>query len=530
MKYLNIKRKYSLFVYFLSLTVMFFSCNDDDEYGDLSRIFSPVVNTLEANGNTIYAKWSNDKSAVDYTIELSRDTFQTIDRSEVITASNYTFTGLDWETSYQIRVKANNEDPEKSSKYTWLQNKDVKIGTFLGILVNPTSESVIDNAAKVQWNENKSDALTRLEVRLTSWKGEIFKEITFNEQDYPDREMIVDGLDPATKYAIMIYSGDELRGYAYYGTKAAITAEYVVDLRDSPEITSLKDDFFAGLEPGTVVLLEGGKTYQFNGGLTGSITLMSAYSFDGRATLESVGGLTTVDNAQISKIMLQDVNITGDASGYTGRYIFNFNKVAKIDTILIESCNIDQLRGICRTQAGPEITEVKINNCVIDSINGYGLINCDNASSSIKRMILSKSTVINAQKVFVNSKADQTVYAKIQDCTFYMTPTDKAYIMDFKGMTVPSVVVKNNIFGPSWVLDATPEADRGFRYFQGNLTFDSGNNYYTEDVLFSSTVTEDTTFPGTSKTVSSSLLWEKPKDDNFTVKTSLKAGDPRWLK
>lgn len=79
MRNINIDIRTLLLIFF-ACSVCFLSCKDEDEVFPETRLFRPVLNEdLSAEGNAIIVNMGKLRRAVSYTIELSRDTFKTID-------------------------------------------------------------------------------------------------------------------------------------------------------------------------------------------------------------------------------------------------------------------------------------------------------------------------------------------------------------------------------------------------------------------------------------------------------------------
>src|SRR5690349_9126015 len=75
-------KKFNISAAFLMVTlftIFFSACKEDEVYPE-TRLFRPVLNEdLSASGNSIIINMGNLKKAVSYTVQISRDTFKTID-------------------------------------------------------------------------------------------------------------------------------------------------------------------------------------------------------------------------------------------------------------------------------------------------------------------------------------------------------------------------------------------------------------------------------------------------------------------
>ena len=69
----------SVIIIVISGLLIFLACEDQEEY-PRTRLFSPVLNEeLLAVNNTIIINMGKMKNAISYTLEISRDTFKTIE-------------------------------------------------------------------------------------------------------------------------------------------------------------------------------------------------------------------------------------------------------------------------------------------------------------------------------------------------------------------------------------------------------------------------------------------------------------------
>src|SRR5688572_13866593 len=74
-----------------------------------SRLFRPAAGAaLVADSNAILVSWLEIKGVESYTLQVSHDTFKTIDKSiNVKDSGTMLVTNLQWDKLYQLQVKAN---------------------------------------------------------------------------------------------------------------------------------------------------------------------------------------------------------------------------------------------------------------------------------------------------------------------------------------------------------------------------------------------------------------------------------------
>ena len=373
-----------LVILFIGIFI-FNACDKDEEVYERTRLFSPVLNEdLYSINNTIIVNMGKMKEASSYTIEISRDSFLTIDYSidvnENLVTINAELVGeeLLWFTMYQIRATAHANDANYDSKASDLGS--VRTQKFPSNMTEPTFFDVLDTRAKVYWTPQGAD-ITNVKVfalsdaRLTS----PLLEFELTPDEILANLKIVSGLTASTGYQIAIYSSGILRGWEVYTTREAmVSGDNVVNLTGIDSTVNLAD-VLPDVADGSIVLLEGGKTYDAGGyKFDKSIAFQSGYSFVPALPVISCGSnFNMADGSNIDYITFKDIEITADG-GFGGKYAFNIDKGGSIGEIKFESCKIRTLRGIARVKGGVGTLEkYTILNCVIDSIQGYGILTMD---------------------------------------------------------------------------------------------------------------------------------------------------------
>lgn len=508
-------------------------CKEETTLPEAPRLFRPVVSgEILGSGNWINASWTKVKGAVNYTAEISRDTFKTVIKTVTVDTNTATFENLEWLTYYQVQVRTNAADAAKNSGFSFLGSRRTE--KFPSIMDTPTMEDVLDKAVLMHWT-NKGDAVTNLKITLKS-DGSLVKDVTLDAKDITNQYKVVSGLLPKTTYLVTLYSGTTVRGYETLTTREQIiTGTNIVDLSQETNADLLTSAYLTSLTEGALVILKRGMTYN----ITGTVSIDKSVSFVSEVTffappakLNLVGNFNITAGTTIPEISFKTLHLIGSAAdGYASRYVFNMNTACTVGKIILDDCKIKAVRGILRTQAGPKINSVLINNCLIDSINGYGVVNCDNASASIHNVSLTNSTVSDAQKLFVSKS--NTTSVLIENCTFYAVPMSANYFLDYNTFAVSDgIIIKNSIFSVGKPSTATPPvfAVNGFRPATVNIT--TAGNFKTSDLEWAGTGTtalsglED--YSGTSAT-----LFKNPAKDDFTIIDSKfagksTAGDPRW--
>lgn len=531
----------------------FMACSDDDQAQfEKTRLFRPVLNEdLYAEGNSIIVDMGSLKAAESYTFEVSRDTFSTLDYSFKTDTSfvtiDQTLVGeeLFWNTLYQIRVTAHASDPKYDSKASDLGN--VRTQRFPTILNIPQSYDVTDVAARVSWTPTGA-AVTSMQVFAAEdlkLATPLFEAIAVEADQQTIGESFVYGLEPETDYQIAIYSGAEIRGWVNYTTKVAgidPNSPNVIDLSQD-ESPSAVANAVASAPEGAIILVKRGVTYDLpEDDLTKSITIRAAYGFGPqKAKLYTTGNWNIAENSTIDHINFVDLEIRGE--DFSGDYVFNPNTDnVYVRELNFENCEIGTFRGIIRIRGTVEIDNYIINNSVVDSIGGYGIITTDTdpgdpMTARVNNIVLSNSTFNKIDTGIQSRNNSQSL--TIESCTFanFIVPGGRLFRYrggDGNNNIINGITIHNSIFGHSWDQSGSGE----FGSIQGigdgleatNISL--LNNYSTQNFAFD----QGKEIPGFTVGNYSSTqedLWMNPEMNNFNFKDTgfsgkYTAGDPRW--
>jgi hypothetical protein len=530
----------AMFIILITGFLVFMACEKKDEEFPRTRLFSPVLNEdLFSIDNTIIVNLGKMKDAVSYTIEISRDTFNTIDYT-IESDSNYVIVDKEligeellWYTLYQVRATAHADDPEYDSKVSDLGS--IRTQKFPSNMGTPTSFDVLDTKARVFWTPAGA-AITAVKVfdigdlRLETPLLE--SAVTVEEQQAAEK--IVYGLSPSTTYQIAIFSGDDIRGWEIYTTREAfITGDNVIDLTGI-ESTSVLADTLPAIPDGSIILLEGGRNYTTGGySFDKSIVIRSGYSFTPALPhIDCGSNFNIVDGSTVDSVVFIDISFSAD---FAANYVFNIDKSGTIGEIRFESCRIRSLRGITRFKGGTgTLSKFSIINTVADSINGYALLTVDVAEWTAEDILLKNSTFSKCQYFLASRSNSNSV--TITDCTISEAPENGRPMFRWRGTPESNVLngikIYNTIWGHGW--DYTAGGVLAVRGIEGlSLTnFEIINTYATSDFSFSGDAIPG--FPALQYSGTAADLWVDPynavdfnfKDTGFSGKSD--SGDPRW--
>ncbi len=526
------------------------ACKEEEEMFEQTRLFRPVLNEdLYSEGNTIIVNQGNMKSAISYTLEVSRDTFHTveyvIETDTAYVEINKALIGeeLFWNTLYQIRSTAHAADPQYDSKASDLGN--VRTQRFPTILNNPATYDVTDRAARVTWTKAGAEVtavkvFTAEDLQLST---PLFDEQIVTSEEQGNAEVIVEGLEAETEYQIAIYSEDVLRGWVNYTTRVADvdpSAPGIIDIRDNESPSAVADAVLAAAD-GDLILVKRGVTYDLpKEPLDKSITIRAAYGFgEQKAKLYTTGNWDIAEGAQIDHIRFVDLELRG--ADYSGDYIFNPNtKNVNVGELLFENCQIGTVRGILRIRGTVALDKYIIRNSLVDSIGSYGLLTTDTdpkegeKTAHVNNIVFDSST-FNKIQAGITSRNNSTSIL-IDACTFANFVSGSNRIFRYRGgdgnnNVTNGISIGNSIFGHAW--DESDSESYAVRGIEGlsNTNFDIVNTYSTGDFSFSDS--EIPGFPVGNYAKGQADLWVSPPTNDFNFKDMgfagrYTTGDNRW--
>ena len=542
----------TLFVIFVGI-MMFSACEKDEETFERTRLFRPVLSQegLTSERNTIIVNLGSFKDAESYTVEVSRDTFQTIDytiqsdTSYIVINEELVGEELFWNTIYQIRAQAHADDPQFDSRVAELGN--VRTQRFPTILKIPESYDVIDTQARVTWT-TAGAPVTGIKVfagddaRLSN---PLFEERPVTEEERTAEEAIVSGLEPETEYQIAIYSEGELRGWVRYTTKVRDidpTGPGVIDLRgnENPEAVS---NAVAAAPDGAIILISRGSFYEFpDDNLNKSITIRAAYGFgEQKAQLFTTGNWDIDDNSTIDHIRFIGLELRGE--DYTGDYVFNPNREnVFVGEVLFDDCEITNFRGIMRIRTSVVVDEYKIHNSLVDTIGGYGIITTDTDFADENTAHVNHIELINSTFNYIDTGIQSRMESEsitIANCTFNNFITNGGNFLRYRGSdghndVTNGIEFRNLIFGHPW--DTSGEDSysgiNGIADGLENTNITVDNVWATSNFSFRDG-TEIPGFPSFVYSGTAQELWIAPEEMDFNFRDGsfggrTNSGDPRW--
>lgn len=540
------------------------SCSDDDD-SSLTRLFRPIVSDkniitgLDANDVPyLTLKWDNYTNANQYVITV-KSVDGTEEYTQTVDTTTCTFSNLNYDKEYNVAIhSANTTNGLESKDYTF----SATTADYPTLLNSLGVSDIIDIQARVSWNAKASyDSLKVYALDNDSLVGKYAVTAT----DLSKTNKIIGGLKPKTSYRVEAYSGGVYKGKKKFKTVASESfTGNVVDLRDVADedaykwfSTSSTTSTYANKIDSLIqaypnqditIVLKGNTTYRMPTlalpATTGTIRIITGLTLEGNANFAVSGNFNVNAGASVGGIKLEKITFTDaplenkgkETSNFGGTYLFNLNGAGShIGSIDITNCTIKYKRGLCRIQTSAVIDKYNVDNCIIDSIGGYGIANADNAAAQIKNITASNSTFSNCSKLFVGTKGLNPDAIAISNCTFVYCIAEAKSIFDYKGKTIGSFTVKNCLFGKPGEKPNDPSIVTGITGWSGDAAPTCSDCYYTSDLLW--LIDELTTLPkaqlpGTTLKGTTDDLFTAPTISNFKIKSDELGtnvpGDPRW--
>jgi hypothetical protein len=512
-------------LYILALTALVYASCKKDDLGP-NRLFRPVrAGDLSADSNTIMAAWQKIAGATSYVVEVSRDTFRTIDLSLSVDSNEAVVKKLLFNQLYQVQVKAVAPDTAMNSKWSNLG----AVKTLSSILKMPAIDDITFNSVRARWT-TKGAPVTSLKI-IKNADSSVIATATLSATDLTNEFRVIEGLTADTRYTIYLYSDKDERGYVAFSTKAPFSGT-VIDLTGITGRPSVLADTLPVIPSGSTILLKRGETYNIatTTSLNKTLIFMSGpdLSNTAQAKIYFTSNFNFTAGATIDSIEFNDLALYSD--NYGSRYVFNNSNNANIGKLKFMNSRMEIFRGVVRLQAGTvNMNDFIIDNCIVDSIKEYNVLTIGVTTSKVNNVSMTKSTFYKVDAIIGSVQTSNSVL--ISECTFNETPlgNSKNFYFDYNANVITNgITITNCIFGIGKVV-AGATTVKDMRVGTGTLVT-VANNYKTADHL--SVATND--FPAITPSIRTSVqLWQDPFNGNFKIADQTFAGrsttgDPRW--
>ncbi|WP_346857830.1 DUF4957 domain-containing protein [uncultured Draconibacterium sp.] len=321
----------------------------------------------------------------------------------------------------------------------------------------------------------------------------------------------------------------------FYQAHVKGTGATTIDLSGVEDEYSLADTL-AGVPDSSIILLAPGKTYNVGGyAFDKSMIITSKDPMNEKMPhIFSNSNFDMVEGAAVSYIVFRNVHIDGE---FDSDYVINVSKESSIGDLVFESCKVESLRGVVRIKDKPSTIENYIvKDCVMDQINGYGLLTVDLADAMVNNITIVNSTFSHFQYFIVSKNNSNSL--SIESSTIYAVPEKGRQLIRYRGGDG-----KNNIFsgfsmkkvlvGHGWNMSG--EEDYAIKGKEG---LESTEIKVSQSVVMGDFAYSSDTIPGLGDgsdiySGSSYDFWADPANGNFNIIDKTWAGfglgDPRWV-
>ncbi len=529
------------------------SCSDDD-LPEADALFRPIISEddniehgLDGNSSPyMIITWDKYTNANQYVVRIEASDGS--DTREITTDTTVCrFDNLQYDRDYNVSISAANTLTGLSSKSYTLTTTSLDFPTSL---ITPTTNDIIDIQARIRWAIGVVyDKL----VIINDTENEIVAEVVVTDADNELGQKIISGLDPHTTYRVEAYYNGAYQGKKRLTTVASENySGNVVDLRGVEKsdgfISSEHMDSLISLYPDQdiTIVLEGGNHYKYQtvnlSSTTGTIKFVTGLTLAGNAVFDCSGELNvpngvSVGGVEYEKVFFADNAGNKTSSNYGGHYLLNVNTSGHIDNLVYRNCEIKYKRGGIRARNTFTIENLTFDDCVIDSIGGYGIAMCEN-SACITNITMKNTTAANCNRTLVNTVTTAGDIT-IENCTFVYCVASNRNFDDVK--TCNSFSIKKCVFGisgetPAKVVSEGTDAV-GFRgWVSGAAPVPTTSDcFFTSDVAWRLTAegTPAAQLDGTTWSTDTKGTFKNPEASDFTLISAeaikAKAGDPRWI-
>lgn len=244
--------------------VCLWGCEDDDPV--VERLFRPNFVSATASENTITYSWKQIGNAVAYTIEICRnaDFEPEAEFSATVTGTNYTFTGLRYNTAYYARVRAVSDGTTGDSNWT-IRDGETKTETRVvpQLLQAIDTDEIGETDVTIHWTIDEANPVDSISVVKTEG-SEVVREIVLAPEEMIG-EYHIEGLEKSCNYTITIANTQAPEDAKTYNTQSFKTAgppaeATVIGVTDN-FAKILEEDLANSLKTSLIYYLEGADYY-----------------------------------------------------------------------------------------------------------------------------------------------------------------------------------------------------------------------------------------------------------------------------
>lgn len=506
----------------------------DPAYDRLFHSSKVSVSVGEDQAEVTFKKMPN---AEYYVIEISTDTlFDEVETTEHsiyfgdkedarITTSPYTMTGLEGSTKYFFRIKSCATTGKGS---TWKYLDDSESNYSFTTKSEQIILDVVPGSNKVQVSFTPGKQITKAQI-VKDDAVVVEKDVTAEEIAAGSLTIGGEAVQAKTSYTVQLLNGENVRGKMKFKTTEAYPEGYeVITVADGDNVRTLLQN--AATDKVVVVFPQGMDfTALSEEGQISAIkvpeNIKSVYFWgaagDSKPTMTFKG--VSFESSQMDIVRFYNMNLkyTGNNDGY----VMNQSGTFTLNSLEMEKCNVQDIRGIFRFQSivNSTVGAIKINDCVLTNIGSYGVVNTKDQKTLTMGPVSITNTTLNTISSVLTNTSQANFSISLDHCTIWnCVPAGKPYF-DLQKQAGVTVTCTNSLIG------AYNKAD-GTQTVKGCSMKDivSDGTVYTSDFQWNEGYEI-----GSQISETSAQLWVNPatKNGDFTVQntTYKNLGDPRWI-
>ena len=510
--------------------------NDWDVDPAYDRLFHSSKVSVSAGEDQAEVTFKKMPNAEYYVIEISTDTlFDEVETTEHsiyygdkedarITTSPYTMTGLEGSTKYYFRIKSCATTGKGS---TWKYLDDTESNYSFTTKAEQIISEVVPGSNKVVVNFTVGKTITKAQVVKDD---EVVSEKDVTADELAAGTLTIGGLQAKTSYTVQLLNGENVRGKMKFTTTEAYPEGYeVITVADGDDVRTLLQN--AATDKVVVVFPQGMDfTALDETGKTSTIkvpeNIKSVYFWgaagDSKPAVTFKG--VSFEGSQMDVVRFYNLDLKYGDPG--DGYVMNQSGTFTLNSLEMEKCNVQKIRGIFRFQSivNSTVGAIKINDCVLTNIGSYGVVNTKDQKTLTLGSVSITNTTLNTINSVLTNTSQQNFSITLDHCTIWnCVPATKPYF-DLQKQTGVTVACTNSLIGAYYDFKDAAQTVKG----SSLKDIDATGTVYTSDFTWNSGYEI-----GSQISETSAQLWANPAktDADFTVQNSSykNLGDPRWI-
>ncbi len=506
------KQLYKYVPLFLGILLIWGSCRKAEGPVMNYAIAAPDSLQLAVDQQTVHAGWDYPagQPVTHFIVQLAGDrAFKNVLASDTLPADQKSidFNNIDYVNEYYFRIKAQADNYARSTDY-------VTASLIFQNIFSPVEKSDLTSRSVVlKWESPADGSLT--DILIIPEDSAARNPIKLTSSDLENKMIIVDKLQPLTRYTALIYDGKTRKGVVSFKTK---DPNAVITINADPKEYNTLADAIAAAKSRDVINVGGSYDFSAQGNIKVDKSLVIRGVPDVAKPEIKLGMFVLSGN--VGDFELYRLKLTGTSS-----YTVNVSDVTGTANVIIDSCDITgPTAGLiyASSDASSATYGFTVNNSLIHDFGADGGDFIDFRAGNLKTLQIHNSTFWNLARTFFRITGDVNFVGSdsglMENCTVDNVCT-KGF-MDIRSLTTFLPVNKCILTNRKSDVDNIV-----FPHFAADSDNTFGKNHTKFIQYF---------FAGTTNITHLDPEYADAANGDFTVEnTTLKAagiGDPRWLK